>query len=630
MLTGTEKTPKDVLSGLFGPKFLDDPEAIPGLLNSAGIMPGATGGSPGTSGSPASPSASGTPNSANAAPVGGIVPKSFGDWLTDPVNQAKITPQVNNSPLPGMNPPVPWQIARPQADSSASAAPGPAGMPQPAPTSAPIAPAGGPAPVTPVNPPALFPSRQEWLAQNPNAAAIPLPPHQYGVRGTIGMALATLADNMGSALSGINPSVGKNWIEQVQAGREYQRQLPVLTQQAQTAAYEKAQGEAGKTAEIGATQAQTAHVQAETAQLSGGGPFYKPAGDLRNEIETAWRSGGMTPEAFDQWAQTKISGADPRIIRVLGGTNPATGTPQPVGDYLKQVKSMPQQPPQFKIGQSGTIEPIVWRGTNYGAAPSPNEPPEITQARKSALESQQTAEYNKVNPIITAQIGPYPETGTPAQKAAWGQKAQSMTASMSAAPHIIVQQAMQKMNPSALDNVSPGLVKPATEEYAKAGTEYATANQAAKNMSDFITEAKGGNKEAVKMVPLQGALEITTAQGVHRINRTEVDQFGGAGSLFDKIEGHISGAMTGKDIPDQVLNDMQKLQTIVSQNALQLHKNKVAVINKTYGAKFEPMTFPDQQGATSGGNTPEGATHIVKDKTGKRIGTVVNGNYVAD
>jgi hypothetical protein len=42
-------------------------------------------------------------------------------------------------------------------------------------------------------------------------------------------------------------------------------------------------------------------------------------------------------------------------------------------------------------------------------------------------------------------------------------------------------------------------------------------------LSDFLEEAKSGNKTAVKIVPLQGALQITTSQGVHRINRTEVD-----------------------------------------------------------------------------------------------------------
>ncbi len=54
----------------------------------------------------------------------------------------------------------------------------------------------------------------------------------------------------------------------------------------------------------------------------------------------------------------------------------------------------------------------------------------------------------------------------------------------------------------------------------KADSDYRTAESTANLQRNFIAEAKGGNKAAVKIVPLEGALEITTSQGVHRINRT--------------------------------------------------------------------------------------------------------------
>jgi hypothetical protein len=76
--------------------------------------------------------------------------------------------------------------------------------------------------------------------------------------------------------------------------------------------------------------------------------------------------------------------------------------------------------------------------------------------------------------------------------------------------------------------VQSHLIAPASAAAEKAGNDYLTAKQAADNMADFLDAARSGNKTAVKIVPLQGALEITTAQGVHRINRTEVDQYGGA------------------------------------------------------------------------------------------------------
>ena len=156
--------------------------------------------------------------------------------------------------------------------------------------------------------------------------------------------------------------------------------------------------------------------------------------------------------------------------------------------------------------------------------------------------------------------------------------------------------------PPGLQGVRPDLQRAAAADYAKTSEEYASAHQAAQSLSDFINAAKSGNKEAVKIVPLQGALEITTAQGVHRINRTEVDQLAGAGSLYDKVAGKINGAISGKSITDSVLNDMQTLEQTIDKNATTLHSNKVKVINTTYGAHFEPMDFSGAQGG--GNNSP--------------------------
>jgi hypothetical protein len=174
------------------------------------------------------------------------------------------------------------------------------------------------------------------------------------------------------------------------------------------------------------------------------------------------------------------------------------------------------------------------------------------------------------------------------------------------------QTALQKMNPAAVAGVAPHLVSAATNAYDKAGQEYATAYQSAQNMQDFLNAARSGNKEAIKIVPLQGALEITTAQGVHRINRTEVDQFGGAGNLYDKLAGKVGGVLTGKDITDSVLNDMDAVQRTVSQNAAMLHANKVSTINASYGSKFQPMKF-----GNTPGTRPAGATMRVPGSDGK-------------
>jgi hypothetical protein len=185
-------------------------------------------------------------------------------------------------------------------------------------------------------------------------------------------------------------------------------------------------------------------------------------------------------------------------------------------------------------------------------------------------------------------------------QAAGGDKQSRGALNLETQQKIAAAQAANANAPAALQGVAPHLVVPASAAYNKAALDFAKAHESAQNMSDFIQQAKSGNKEAVRIVPLQGALEITTAQGVHRINRTEVDQYGSAGSLYDKLAGKLGGAISGKNITDSVLDDMDALQKTVSANAAKLHANEVKGINTTYGSKFQPMNFDSEQ--NSGGH----------------------------
>jgi ethanolamine utilization microcompartment shell protein EutL len=142
-------------------------------------------------------------------------------------------------------------------------------------------------------------------------------------------------------------------------------------------------------------------------------------------------------------------------------------------------------------------------------------------------------------------------------------------------------------------------------------------------MSDFLDEARSGNKTAVRIVPLQGALEITTSQGVHRINRTEVDQYGGGGNLYDRLAGKVGGVLTGKNITDDVLNSMDALQQKISQNSQTLYQNKLDLANKTYNSHFTP-TFGTPRTASG---PPPGATHIVPGPDGKNHYTNAAGTW---
>jgi hypothetical protein len=138
---------------------------------------------------------------------------------------------------------------------------------------------------------------------------------------------------------------------------------------------------------------------------------------------------------------------------------------------------------------------------------------------------------------------------------------------------------------------------------------YGNASQSADQMDQFINLAKQGNKAAGSMVPLEGALEITTANGVKRINRTEVDQYAGAGSLYDKVHGEISKLAVGKPIPDNVLNDMRQLSDVLRQGAYKNYSDTFDSAQKRYN-----LTNEEKKPAPGGSN---GGVMFARDPQGK-------------
>lgn len=127
----------------------------------------------------------------------------------------------------------------------------------------------------------------------------------------------------------------------------------------------------------------------------------------------------------------------------------------------------------------------------------------------------------------------------------------------------------------------------------KAEQNYRTAHQGAETMRDMLASADAGNKMSAQMLPLEGALAITTAQGVHRINRTEVDQFSGGGSLYDRIASELSKQSAGQPIDASVRADIHKLTDLQEKAAYQNYKGAFDSATKRYGLKDEtPLDAP--------------------------------------
>jgi hypothetical protein len=141
---------------------------------------------------------------------------------------------------------------------------------------------------------------------------------------------------------------------------------------------------------------------------------------------------------------------------------------------------------------------------------------------------------------------------------------------------------------AALANVPPHLITPASEAANKAGSEYAQSLSVTDRLKAMMDDAKKGNVVAYQLIPQEGALQITTSQGVKRINMAEIQNYGG-GSLWQRMQGHLGKALTGKSIPDSVLDDMSEMQDLMARGNRAKYENTLDTINQTFGAKFKPV-----------------------------------------
>jgi hypothetical protein len=158
----------------------------------------------------------------------------------------------------------------------------------------------------------------------------------------------------------------------------------------------------------------------------------------------------------------------------------------------------------------------------------------------------------------------------------------------------------------ALVGVDPKLRTAAAAAAQKAADEIVKAGRTADEMENFINLARAGNKAAYANMPVAGVLEITTSNGMTRINRNELEAYGGAGSLLDKLKGKIGGAVSGAKIPKDVLDDIEQLHNSIRQGAENAYNQKLDAINQNYHANFKPVTAAKPAGGVINVISPEG------------------------
>lgn len=191
---------------------------------------------------------------------------------------------------------------------------------------------------------------------------------------------------------------------------------------------------------------------------------------------------------------------------------------------------------------------------------------------------------------------------------------------------------MARGSNAAVANVPPHLVQAATSEATKAATDYAQAQSVADRLKAMMAAAKNGNVVSYQLIPQEGALQVTTSQGVHRINMAEIQNYGG-GSLWQRMQGHIGKQLTGKSIPDSVLSDMSDMQAIQEKGAQEKYANSLKAINQYYGANFQPLNMNDT--TSQGAATAQSVGHKVGDlitqngRTFKATKVDANGKVIA-
>ncbi len=162
----------------------------------------------------------------------------------------------------------------------------------------------------------------------------------------------------------------------------------------------------------------------------------------------------------------------------------------------------------------------------------------------------------------------------------------------------------------ALTGVEPKLRSQAVTQAQKAADEFTKAMESSAQVQTFIDMARKGNKAAGSNLPMMGAESIQALNGIKRINRAEIAQYEGAGSLLDRIQGRIGKLIAGQPIPADVMKDIEDLHKAIAGNATNAYNTRLNGINQNYRSSFQPVKGEAQQG---GGKitvtAPDGSKH---------------------
>lgn len=220
------------------------------------------------------------------------------------------------------------------------------------------------------------------------------------------------------------------------------------------------------------------------------------------------------------------------------------------------------------------------------------------------------------------------EAGAPGKAAAVeaatapGKVAQAVSIEKATSPFKVAQQvaasrAMREGDNPALASVPPALAPQVLAAVQKIDQEYIKANAATSSMGNLLDLAEKGNKAAGSNVPLVGVETLNAINGIKRINSAEINQYGSAGSLLDKIQGKLGKLVYGRPIPQDVLTDIRELHQTLGEQSYKGYTDSINSLNSRSGAKF-PINYaaPNiRKPAASASSYKPGDTRVVNGTT---------------
>ena len=127
----------------------------------------------------------------------------------------------------------------------------------------------------------------------------------------------------------------------------------------------------------------------------------------------------------------------------------------------------------------------------------------------------------------------------------------------------------------------------------KVEAPYRTAQNSAQTLRDTVALAKNGNMSAAALQNLETTMAAIRAQGLNRINSTEIGSTANAGSLWDNIVGKVGKLTAGQPVDAALQKDMQQFAGMLEKSAYQKYLNGHGDVTKRYALTDEkPIEGP--------------------------------------